>query len=132
MSSKSKKLDSPFGKKILAKAQKIANQYELIIFIEDGHWYGKGIEMPTVFGDGKTPNECIENTRKAFVAAVAYLLETDQTVPLPASRGKRTEQVNVRLTAEEKAILSASAKSKGYRGIGDYIRASALAFKMQG
>jgi predicted RNase H-like HicB family nuclease len=129
MSGKSKKLDRPFDKKILAKAKKIATQYEVIMSFEDGAWYGKGVEMPTVFGDGKTPNECIENTREAFIASVAYMLETGQSVPLPSSKGKRTEQVNVRLTTEEKAILSASAKSKGYRGIGDYIRTSALSFK---
>lgn len=130
MSSKSKKLDRPFDKKNLTKAKKIANQYEVIMSFEDGQWYGKGVEIPTAFGDGKTPNECIKNTKEAFIAAIAYLLETAQPVPLPASEGKRTEQVNIRLTAEEKAILSASAKSKGYRGIGDYIRASALAFKV--
>jgi predicted RNase H-like HicB family nuclease len=129
MSGKSKKLDRPFDKKILAKARKIAAQYEVIMSFEDGQWYGKGVEMPTVFGDGKTPNDCIGNTREAFVAAVAYLLETGQAVPTPSKEGKRTEQVNVRLTAEEKVILSAYAKSKGYRGLGDYLRASALNIK---
>ncbi len=129
MSSKSKKLDRPFDIKTLTKAKKIVTQYEVIMSFENGQWYGKGVEMPTVFGGGKTPNECMESTREALVAAVAYLLESGRPAPLPASKGNRTEQVNIRLSAEEKAILSASAKSKGYRGIGDYIRASALAFK---
>ncbi|MBN2211087.1 MAG: hypothetical protein JW709_06790 [Sedimentisphaerales bacterium] len=129
MSSKSKKLDKPFDAKILAKARKIAAQYEVIMSFEDGHWYGKGVELPTVFGDGETPNECIDSTREALAAAVAYLLESQRPSPLPAGKGNRTEQVNVRLTAEEKVILTALAKSKGYRGLGDYIRASALAFQ---
>ncbi len=129
MSSKSKNLDRPFDKKILATARKIAAQYEVIMSFEDGEWYGRGVEMPTVFGDGKTPNDCVENTREGFVAAIAYLLETGQPVPAPANEGKRTEQVNVRLTTEEKVILNAAAQSKGYRGLADYIRASVLANK---
>jgi len=58
---------------------------------------------------------------------VTHFLEQNEAVPAPAGEGKRTEQVNIRLTAEEKVILWASAKSKGYRGIGGYIRARALA-----
>jgi len=126
MSGKSKPWNKPFEKKVLAAARKIAEAYEVIMTFEDGRWYGRGLEMAGVFGDGKTPNACVESTREALVSAVAHLLERGEAVPPPAREGTRTEQVNVRLTAEEKAILSASAKSKGYRGIGDYIRASVL------
>ena len=89
---------------------------------EDGEWYGKGLEMPLVFGGGKTPNECIKNTKEALIAASAHLLEIGNVVPAPASEGKRTEQVNVRLTVEERAILGATARSQGFRGLGDFLR----------
>jgi predicted RNase H-like HicB family nuclease len=126
MSDKSKKLNKPFDRKILAGARKIAEKYEVIMTFEDGQWFGRGLEMATVFGGGKTPNQCVENTRQALVAAVAHLLERGESAPPPACEGRRTEQVNVRLTAEEKVILTAAAKSKGYRGLGDYLRANAL------
>jgi hypothetical protein len=82
--------------------------------------------MPHVFGDGKTPAECVENVREALVGAVAHMLEQDQRPPTPAREGTRTEQVNVRLTAEEKAILEATARRKGFKGLSDFIRAAAL------
>jgi uncharacterized protein (DUF1778 family) len=35
----------------------------------------------------------------------------------------RTQQVNVRLTAEEKALLESRAHSRGFTGLSDFIRA---------
>lgn len=40
--------------------------------------------------------------------------------------GKRTQQVNVRLTPEEKVILEGTARRKGFEGLSDFIRAAAL------
>ena len=126
MSKKSQKLNKPFKADVLSKAQKIAEKYEVILSQENGEWYGKGLEMPYVFGDGKTPDECIENTREALVASIAHLLERGEVVPAPASQGKRTEQVNIRLTVEERAILGASAKANGFRSLADFFRAKAM------
>lgn len=129
MSKKLKKLNRAFDKKIVDTAKKVVDKYEIILMQADGEWYGKGLEIPTVFGDGKTPDECIKNTKDALVAAVAHLLERGEAIPVPASAGKRTEQVNIRLTAEEKAILGASARSQGFKGLADFIRARAIAPK---
>lgn len=126
MSNKSKKLNKPFNKNVLDAAKKIAEKYEVIISFENGEWYGRGLEMPNVFGDGKTPNECVENTREGLISTVAHLMEQGEVIPAPASEGKRTEQVNIRLTVEEKIILSASARSQGFQGLADFIRAKAL------
>ena len=115
MLSKLKKLNKAFDPKILGTARKIAEKYEVILSFENNEWYGRGLEMPNVFGDGKTPNECIENTKEGLVSAIAHLLELGETVPSPANEGKRTEQVNIRLTVEERTILCASAKSSARR-----------------
>jgi predicted RNase H-like HicB family nuclease len=126
MSNKSKKMNKPFNKDILATAKKIARKYEVIMSFENGEWYGRGLEMPNVFGDGKTPDECVRNTQDGLISAVAHLLERGDVVPAPASEHRRTEQVNIRLTVEEKVILGASAKSKGFQGLADFIRTKAL------
>jgi len=126
MSGKSKKLNREFDGKILAKAKKIIERYEVVMSFDDGQWYGKGLEMPLVFGDGKTPDECIKNTKEALTATIAHLLEIGEVVPAPASQGKRTEQVNVRLTVEERAILGTVARARGFKGLGDFLRATAL------
>ncbi len=126
MSKKSKKLNKPFSTAVLNRAKKIADKYEIIISVEDSQWFGKGVEMPYVFGDGKTCEECINNTREALTSAVAHLLERGENVPAPAKEGKKDAQVNIRLNAEEKAILSAAASAKGYRGLADFIRSTVL------
>ena len=127
MSKKSQKLDRPFDKKLLSIAKKFVDKYKIILVEQNGEWYGRGLEMPNVFADGKTPDECIENTKEALMATATHLLERGEVVPAPVTAGKRTEQVNIRLSAEERAILTATARSRGFRGVGDFIRSRALA-----
>lgn len=130
MSAKSKKsaraIDRAFDAHTMAKAKKIAEQYQVILAFEDGHWYGRGLELSNIHGDGKTVNQCVENTREAFAGWVAYLLEEGQRPPTPAREGTRTAQVNVRLTSEEKVLLEATAKRKGFSGLSDFVRAAAM------
>ncbi|MDD4890913.1 MAG: hypothetical protein PHU85_13410 [Phycisphaerae bacterium] len=120
-------LDRPFDKRLLAQPRAIAGQYGIILEFKDGHWFGCGLELPTVFGDGKTPQAAVADTREALVTGVAYLLEKGKKPPAPAREGHRSVQVNIRLTHEEKAILESRAKAKGFRGLSDFIRATALA-----
>lgn len=39
---------------------------------------------------------------------------------------RRTEQLNIRVTPEERAALEAAAKKRGFRGLADYLRAVAF------
>ena len=130
MSAKSKKsakaIDRAIDAGVMAKAKAIAQEYQVILACEDGHWYGRGLELPNIHGDGRTVGQCVENTREAFCGWVAYLIEEGQRPPTPAREGTRTMQVNVRLTAEEKALLEVTAKRKGFSGLADYVRAAAM------
>ncbi len=125
-SSRSGLSSAPFAPAIAKKAMDVAASYQLIVEETDGHWYGRGLELPHVFADGSTPDSCVRATRQALAAAVAYLLESGQSPPAAARAARRTQQVNVRLTAEEKAAIEASARSKGFSGLSDYLRAAAL------
>jgi predicted RNase H-like HicB family nuclease len=120
------RLDRPLAAAVLRKARELVAEYQIVLECEDGHWYGRGLEMPHVFGDGSSPTACIDDTRNALAAGVAYLLESRQVPPSPARNGKRTQQVNVRLTAEEKAILEGTARRRGFEGLSDFMRAAAL------
>jgi predicted RNase H-like HicB family nuclease len=124
-----KDISAPFDKKILAAARRIVEAYNIVIHREDGEWYGCALEFPEAMGDGKTAERCVQDTREALVAAVATMLEMGQTPPAPSRQGVRTEQVNVRLTVEEKTLLENTAKAKGFRGLSDFIRTSALSCK---
>ena len=121
-----KAIDRPFSPDVLKEARKIADGYQVILHCEQRHWYGRGLELPNVFGDGKTLNECMKDTREALCGAVALMLEQGQRPPAPSRAGTRTMQVNVRLTAAEKALLESTAKRKGYSGLSDFIRAAAI------
>jgi predicted RNase H-like HicB family nuclease len=130
MSDKSKKpakaIDRPFSAQFLKEARRIAAEYQVVLHCEAGHWYGRSLEMPHVFGDGKTADKCIKDTQEALCGAVACLLEQGRKPPTPAREGTRTQQVNVRLTADEKAVLESTAKRKGFKGLSEFLRAAAL------
>lgn len=124
-----KDISAPFDKKILAAAKRIVEAYEIVLRREDGEWYGHALEYPEAMGDGKTVEECVAETHKALLAGVATMLEDGKTPPPPARQNIRTEQVNVRLTAGEKALLESRSRAKGFRGLSDFIRTLALAEK---
>ncbi|WP_425615342.1 plasmid mobilization protein [Anatilimnocola sp. NA78] len=112
-----------FSATVSKAAKQLVAQYQIILNCEEGEWFGRGLELPNVFGDGATADDCVVSTRAALVAAVSFLLENGRTPPAPAQQGLRTQQVNVRLTAEEKALLESRAQSRGFSGLSDFIRA---------
>lgn len=118
----------PFAPSVMATAKKLADQYQIVLTYEDGEWFGHGLELATVFADGKTVARCVRNTRGALAAAVATMLEQGQTPPVPARSGVRSEQVNIRLTPEERTVIEEVAKQRGFRGLSDFVRAGAMAF----
>ena len=130
MSVKSRKsagaIDRPFDSDVRTRAQRVADRYQVIVSHDDGHWYGRGLELPHVFGDGTTANKCVVDTREALVAAVAVMLEQGEKPPTPARVGRRNVQVNIRLTAEEKAMLESAAMRQGYSGLSDFMRAASI------
>jgi predicted RNase H-like HicB family nuclease len=123
----SKAIDRPFDPQILKRAKDISGQYQVVLQLEDGEYFGRCLELPLVMGDGKTANDCVRSVREALIATIAYMLEEGQTPPVPASEQIRTQQVNIRLTAAERATLEQTAHRKGFRGISDYMRHAALA-----
>src|SRR5687767_12730777 len=120
LKSSSKAIDRPFDSAILRRAKSVAAQYQIVLQFEDGEYYGRGLEMPYVMNDGKTPDECVKATRESLAVAVAVLLEEGEMPPAPASGGKRSEQINVRLTTEEKQLLENVARNRGFKGLADF------------
>ena len=130
-SKKSKKKSDParpFDATVLEQAKRIAGQHQIVVHHEkeEGYWYGYGLELPLTMGGGKTAQACIRDTQIALIVSVATTIERGETPSMPAKQGRRTQQVNVRLTDEEKAVLTATAKARGFKGLGDYLRSTAL------
>ena len=120
-------LDRPFAPAILKRAREIAVKYRLILEPNDDLGFmGTSLEMPLVFGDGKTPDACVRETREALVSAISTMLEMGEVPPSPSTEEQRTEQVNIRLTRREKLLLEEAARSKGFRGLSDFVRTTTL------
>ena len=123
----SKVLSKPFKESIVRKAKKIAADYRIVLERNERLGFiGSSVELPSVFADAMTPEQCYKATEDALMVAVATMIECGQRPPQPASAGRRTEQVNVRLTAEEKLLFANEAMNRGFKGISDFIRNSAL------
>ena len=125
---KSKVLERPFEDSLLRQAKRIVDDYSIVIKKDNQLGFvGSALEIPTVFADGRTHSKCYQATRDALVAAVATMLECGRKPPLASPGRKRTVQVNIRLTPQEKLILSNASTDLGFRGISDFIRNCALA-----
>lgn len=123
---RSAKIDRPFDPAILKRARQIAEQYRILIRLEAGEYYGQALELPGAMNDGKTPGECLENTIDIITSTLATMIEHGQIPPLPASDERRDEQVNVRLSKLEKLTFEEAARSRGFRGLSDFMRAATL------
>lgn len=124
----SKAVDAPFDPKIWKQAAEIASGYRLIIEKEPevGGYLGRSVEFPYVMADGPTIAKCAAETLEAQTLAVATMLEKGKRPPVSSKPEKRTAQVNIRVTKEEKLRLEEAAMRHGFRGISDYIRSTAL------
>jgi len=118
--------DRPFDAAVWKRAQALAARYRIVIWHEDGEYYGRGLELPFVLNDGTTPDNCVKAVRDILATTVAAMMERGETPPPPASDAKRSEQVNVRVTPEEKLLLEQSARQGGFDGISDFMRAKAI------
>jgi predicted RNase H-like HicB family nuclease len=122
-----KDLSRPFEPAVLERAGKIAADYRLVLEKDErAGFIGSSVEIPTVFAEGPTPDLCVEATLQALAYAVATMIEGGQSPPAAASSGKRSVQINVRLSAQEKYALQEAARRLGFKGVSDFVRAAAL------
>lgn len=115
----------PFEPATWRKASSIVAGYRLILEPDERLGYiSSSIEMPTVFADGRTPDACVKAAREALTVAVAAMLERGATPP--TSRSKRSVQINIRLTPDEKLVLEEAAARMGFKALSDLVRSAAL------
>lgn len=120
-------LDRPFAPAVWAKAEARAAEYGFLIQPHpDVGYLARGLELPTVFADGPTPEACVKSIREALAVAVGTMLEMGETPPAPASDRTRREQVNIRVSSEEKLRMEEAARSRGFRGVSDFVRSTTL------
>jgi predicted RNase H-like HicB family nuclease len=116
-----------FDKALLTKARNIVLGYRLVIErIGPSDFMGRTVELPGVVGFGSTHQECIEATLRTQSFEVCTLLERSEPLPEPASSRRRTVQLNLRISPNEKQEMEQAALSRGFRSISDFVREAAL------
>lgn len=125
---KAKATDRPFADDVWHDAKRIADRYQFLVKHdpEEPYFYAFGVETKGAMGGGETIAECEASIREAMTLWVATMLEQGKRPPEPAADEKRTAQLNVRLTEDEKARIEDAARHAGYRGVADFVRAAAL------
>ena len=120
-------LRRPFSRRVLARARRIVDGYCVTLRREaEVGWCGSSLELPTVFADGPSPQRCVAETTDALVATVATMLEKKLRPPASARADKRDQQVDLRVSTREKAVLEHAARQHGFRSVSDFIRNAAL------
>ncbi len=76
--------------------------------------------------DGRDVAACVRNVLEATTLCVAIMLERGERPPQPADDHRREQQLNIRLSAFEKANLETMAAAQGFRSVSDYVRFAAL------
>lgn len=118
----------PFAKEVLAKATAIVSRYAYVSRYEtdDECYSATPVEMPLVTGYGETAAAAIKDATELATSNAAYALEQGKEPPPPGAEPVRTEQLNFRISIEEKARLEAAASRQGLTLI-DFVRGAALA-----
>lgn len=111
-----------------AHAASLADKYRITLWREEAEWWGRCVELPLCLGSGRTPQQAIDSTKEAIVAGLATDLARGIPAPIPAREGVRSEQVNVRLSPDEREAIESNARRAGFKGLADYIRAVSLGF----
>lgn len=116
-----------FQPRLLRQARKAASQYRMVVEPDaEGLYLGRVVELPGVLADGPGPIECLRSLMFAAETTVASMLADGLSPPEAASEARRREQINIRLTPEEKAMLATASKRKGFRGVSEFVRSAAL------
>ena len=108
---------------LIREARVRALEFNIVVSQRDsGKYVGFAREFPRHFGIGGSVEECFHKTRDAIVGAVALSMKLGEPIPEPVRDLRRHEQVNIRLTIEEKAMLQAAADADGARSLSDFVR----------
>jgi hypothetical protein len=116
-----------FDKALLARASDIVLGYRLMIErIGPDEFMGRSVELPGVVGFGSSHQRCIESTLRTQSYEVCTLLERGEPVPESVSSRRRTVQLNLRISPNEKQEMEQAALARGFRSISDFVREAAL------
>jgi len=104
---------------ISSKAKKIAKNYKITIEqnkeSSNSGFIGSSVELPSISVKSTTVEKCYIDTKKALNVAILKILESNRKPQGRNRTDKRTKQVNIRFTLDEKALLNSFASNIGLK-----------------
>lgn len=88
-------------------------------------WRCKTVELELV-SVADTPEEALEESLLQSALVIVEMRQDGIPPPEPLAGLPRDQQVNIRLTAEERLTLESLANREGFRSVSDYVRSAAL------
>ncbi len=111
----------------LLRASTWAKRYRIVLHqLEDGNFVARGLELPGAIVTRVTADQAVSACRHTMTVAVAVLLREGGRPPVPAVEQKLDEQVNFRVTREDRLRIEDAAHTAGYRGVSEYVRNAVL------
>lgn len=111
----------------LARAREWADEYRVVLHqTADGRVTGRGLELPGVIVTRATADACLEACRRAMAVAVAVLLREGGRPPSPMVEQKLEEQINFRVTREDRLRIEGASHAAGFRGVSEFVRNAVL------
>lgn len=125
LSNSSKKMPDrkPIDPALLRQARRHASQFGRVTVFDSvsDEWVSTCVELPNAIGVGDSAKEAEKELTENLAVHFAYLKEIGRTWPEPSS-SPRSEQLNIRLTVQEKAEFEAAAKRLGLSSVADLVR----------
>jgi hypothetical protein len=109
----------------LKRGEEIVRDYRIVLERAENGFVGRSVEMPTVFGWGRTADKCVADVTKNASLHAAMLLRKGRIPPRVGDQ-PLNDVVKFRLTGDEKLILEREAGRRGL-GVSEYLRQIALA-----
>ena len=108
---------------LFRRARRHAAQFGRVTLFDvvSEEWVSTCIEIPNAIGAGDSAKEAEKELTENLAVHFAYLDEIGRAWPEPTS-SPRSEQLNIRLTVQEKAEFEAAAKRLGLSSVADLIR----------
>ena len=107
---------------LLSKARGFALRYRIILTpTDDGSFIANAMELPGIIIQEATLTKVVEELHNVLIEVIVRLLREGNAPPQPTA-GRRLEQVNVKLSLEERSLMESAARARGNRGVADYLR----------
>jgi len=111
---------------IFQKAVELARSYHIVVRESaTGGFIANCAELPVSIHRDQA-EDALKAARHAAEVGIATILEDGEEPPAPIEFHRRTEQVNVRMSVEDKRLIQKACEAKGISSLSEFFRRSTV------